>query len=295
MGRTTVLSAVLTIALGLGSFSCRKQDAIKVGSKNFTEQLVLAEIVAQHLEKKAGAPVERRFGLGGTLLANQALQAGEIDMYPEYTGTALTSILKVEPLSDPSVVLERVRQEYRVKMQAEWLEPLGFNNSFAMVIRGEDARAKNIETISQAVDARPEGWRLGVGYEFQERPDGLPSLRTAYKLPIKGTPRAMDLGLMFQALTQGSVDMIAANMTDGLLGALDVKVLADDRASFPPYEAAVVVRQDALEKHPALRATLAALSGKISAEAMRKMNYEVDGKKRTPGDVAADFLKRAGI
>ncbi len=282
------------IGAGLLLASCQRATGLRVGSKNFTEQLVLGEIIAQHLEHRLGQPVERRLNLGGTLLAHQALQAGEIDLYPEYTGTALTSVLKAPAVSDAAIVLDQVRQFYRAQAQAEWLDPLGFNNSFAMVVRGEDARRLHLATLTEA-GAVKDFWQLGVGFEFQTRPDGLPALAKIYHLELKTAPRPMDLGLMFQALMQKSVNMIAANSTDGLLAGADVAILKDDQAAFPPYQAAIVVRQDRLAATPKLREALNELSGKIDDAAMRRMNAEVDVKKRPPREVAAEWLRSAGL
>jgi len=276
-------------ALLLSALGCSHTRPLTVGSKNFTEQIVLGEIVAQQLERRLGAKVDRKLDLGGTLLAQQALRNGEIDLYPEYTGTALTAVLKLAPSSDPAAVLTRVRAEYRRRWRLEWLDPLGFDNTFAMVVRGPDARALGIETITDAAN-RKHGWTLGVGYEFLQRPDGLPGLLAAYHLPLAGAPKSMDLGLLYSALEQKQVDMAAANATDGMLSVLDVKVLRDDRRYFPPYQAAVIVRADTLAAHPGLRAALDQLAGKLSAAAMRDLNHQVDGKHRPVAEVARGWL-----
>ena len=258
--------------------------AIVVGSKNFTEQVILGEIVAQHLEQRLGVAVDRKLNLGGTLLAHQALVNGQIDMYPEYTGTALTAILKLPVFARCGRGAEnRVRAEYRSQWNLEWLPSLGFNNTFAMVIGGGGSQID----LSQAAGRKP-GWKLGVGYEFLTRPDGLPGLLETYHLPLDGSPRSMDLGLLYQALKQKQVDMVAGNATDGLIAAMGLTVLRDDKNYFPPYEAALAVRGK-----PELRATLEELSGKISTVAMRNMNYEVDGKHRAVREVARDFLAGA--
>jgi len=256
-----------------------------VGSKNFTEQVILGEIVAQQLERRLGEKVDRKLNLGGTLLAHQALVAGQIDLYPEYTGTALTAVLKLPASRGAAAVESLVRQEYRSRWNIEWLPSLGFNNTFAMVI------VNGFETLSQAA-GRKTGWKLGVGYEFLTRPDGLPGLLETYHLPLDGSPLSMDLGLLYQALKQKQVDMVAGNATDGLISAMGLTMLRDDKGYFPPYEAALAVRGAALESRPGLRPALAELSGKISTEAMRKMNYEVDGQHRAVRDVARDFLDR---
>jgi osmoprotectant transport system substrate-binding protein len=281
MGRTQSVASVIAGLLLLAG--CGNSGRIVVGSKNFTEQVILGEIVAQHLEKKLGAKVDRKLNLGGTLLAHQALVAGQIDLYPEYTGTALTAVLKLPVSREAASVENRVRQEYRSQWNIEWLPPLGFNNTFAMVIDN------GFETLSQAAGRKP-GWKLGVGYEFLTRPDGLPGLLDTYHLPLNGTPLSMDLGLLYQALKQKQVDMVAGNATDGLIAAMGLTMLRDDKSYFPPYEAALAVRGPALTSHPGLREALAELTGKISTVSMRNMNYQVDGKHRAVRDVARDFL-----
>ncbi len=270
---------------------CGGPKPIIVGSKNFTEQLVLGEIVAQQIEHRLHTAVERRLNLGGSLLAHQALLGKEIDMYPEYTGTAYTAILKHAPVWDPALVLDRVRAEYASSFMVKWCAPLGFNNSFAMVIRGADARSGHYATVSEA-EKRTSPWTLGVGYEFLTRPDGYATLMRSYPgLRWTALPKSMDLGLLYRALEQKQVDMAAGNATDGLLSALDLKALVDDRKAFPPYQASIAVRFDSLTEHPGLEAALDALSGRIDEAAMQRMNYEVDEKHRPVRDVAADFLQ----
>ena len=280
MDRTQAVACVIAAVL---LASCGKSGRIVVGSKNFTEQVILGEIVAQHLERSLGVKVDRKLNLGGTLLAHQALLNGQIDLYPEYTGTALTAVLKLPVSRDAAEVARRVAAEYSSRWNIEWLPSLGFNNTFAMVING------GFETLSHAA-ARSQPWKLGVGYEFLTRPDGLPGLLETYRLKLDGTPRSMDLGLLYQALKQNQVDMVAGNATDGLIAAMGLTPLRDDKQYFPPYEAALAVRRAALEANPRLRESLAALSGKITTEAMRNMNYQVDGRHRPVRDVAREFL-----
>jgi glycine betaine/choline ABC-type transport system substrate-binding protein len=270
---------------------CGPRNHIVVGSKNFTEQLILGEIIAQHIEARLNQPVERKLDLGGTLLAHQALLAGDIDMYPEYTGTAFTNVLKRSGVTDPAVVLEQVRAAYAGNFHLDWLDPFGFNNSFAMTVRGEDARARHLKTLSDAAADRM-GFILGAGYEFLTRPDAYGALNRAYHIQWNSAPKSMDLGLLYQALEQKQVNMAAGNTTDGLLNKLDVTVLEDDKHVFPPYQACIVIRQQTLAAYPNLRAILEELSGKISDTEMRKMNYAVDGEHRPAREVAKEFLAR---
>ena len=273
--------------------ACSNRHLITVASKNFTEQVILGEIVAQHIQHRLGERVDRKLNLGGTLLAHKALLNGGIDMYPEYTGTALTDILKQPPSSDAAAVLAQVRAAYR-KWNVEWIDPLGFNNTFAMAIGGTQARARRIRTLGDAAAYQP-GWILGVGYEFLQRPDGLPGLLKTYPLHLRRPPISMDLGLLYQALSQGKVDMVAGSETDGQLSVLDAVVLEDDKHFFPPYQAALVVRESVLAENPKLRPALAELSGKFSDAVMRKLNYAVDGQHRPVRKVAAEFLREAGL
>ncbi len=294
MGGEKIVAGLIAAAGVNWLAACARGKPITVGSKNFTEQVILGEIVAQHVSLRLSQRVDRKLNLGGTLLAHQALVKGDLDFYPEYTGTALTAILKLPLSSDPAKVLARVRHEYAKRFNVLWLDPLGFNNTFAMVIRGQDARKYRIESLSDAA-GHANGWTLGVGYEFQQRRDGLPGLMKTYKLPLKRSPRTMDLGLLYKALEQKQVDMVAANATDGQLSALDVQVLKDDKRYFPPYQAALTVRADALAAHPGLKDTLEQLSGKFSDDIMRALNYQVDGKHRPVSEVAVTFLRASGL
>jgi glycine betaine/choline ABC-type transport system substrate-binding protein len=283
MDRTAIFVLIALLAAG-----CSSRPRVVVGSKNFTEQVLLGEIVARHIERRLGFEVDRKLNLGGTLLAHEALKGGSIDLYPEYTGTALTAVLKQPAVKDAKAALERVREGYR-SWGIEWLPPLGFNNSFAMVVRADSAREQGLRTLSDAA-RQPGPWRLGVGYEFTQRPDGLSGLVQTYGLRLTGQPVAMDLGLLYPALQAKKIEMAAANATDGMLARPEFVVLEDDRRYFPPYECAIVVRRDTLERYPRLRAALAELSGRLSDLAMRRMNGSVDVDHRPATEVARDFL-----
>ena len=259
MDRTKTLAGLTVLALTLAA--CGPKPALVVGSKNFTEQVLLAEILAQQVERRLHVTVGRKFNLGGTLLAQTALTSGAIDLYPEYSGTALTAVLKLPPSKNAEAVMEQVREAYGRQWQLEWLRPLGFNNTFAMMVRGDIARRTGIRTLSEA--ARSQAWKLGAGYEFKQRPDGLAGLLAAYSLRTDGDPVTMDLGLLYAALKSRRVDLIAANSTDGLAAVLDVRMLEDDRHYFPPYECALVARRDSLARIPGLRSAVEEISGKL--------------------------------
>ena len=255
---------------------------------------MLGELLAQRIEAATRLPVERRFYLAGSYICQQAILSGRIDAYVEYTGTALTAILKAPPSASREDVYRRVRDEYARRFDLEVLPPLGFNNTFAMIVRGEDARRLKLSTLSQIAPLAP-GWRLGVGFEFIERPDGYQGLAKTYGLTFREAPRLMDLGLLYRALKDKQVDIVAGNATDGLIAALDLAVLADDRSYFPPYEAVTVVRRETLRRVPELAGALRALAGKISDDDMRRMNFAVDGERREAREVVRSFLRSRGL
>jgi osmoprotectant transport system substrate-binding protein len=277
----TRLLAMLCAAAIAG---CGGGDRVVVGSKNFTEQRVLGELLAQTIEA-AGMPVERRFDLGGTFVCDAALRGGQIDVYVEYSGTALTAVLKQPPITDPAEVLARVRAAY-APVGLVWTTPLGFDNTFALVVRPD----AGVKTISAAV-APARGWTAAFGYEFQQRPDGFPALERVYGLKFRDV-RTMDLGLLYRALADRQVDLGVGSATDGLIDALGFVILADDRHAFPPYEAVPVVRQAALDRFPGLRGALDGLGGTLSAATMRRLNQQVDGDHEAPAEVARRFLAR---
>jgi len=282
------------LALLLSSCSSSRSDHIVVGSKNFTESLILGELLAQQLEARTHLKVERRFYLAGTYICQQALLAGRIDMYPEYTGTALTAILKQKVGGNKAEVYQRVKSEYEARLGLTLGPPFGFNDTFAMEIRGEDARRLGVKTLSQAAAFAPQ-WRAGFGYEFMERPDGYAGLAAAYGLHFAAAPRVMDLGLLAPALKDHQIDLAAGNTTDGLIPALDLFVLEDDRHYFPPYEAVAVIRQQTEQHYPEVAQAIAELGDKISDREMQQLNYALDGQHRDVKDVAHEFLRSKGL
>lgn len=296
--------ALLIGSVLLSCCSCAppRPSRIVVGAKNFTEQVVLGELVAQEIEAVTNQRVDRRFYLAGSYLCQQALVSGRIDTYVEYTGTALTAILK-QPLPPPGerdaasvfgAVAKLYQQRYAVKVEPG----LGFEDTFAMVIRSQDARRLGISTISDAVRRGPmpgNAWRLGVGYEFESRPDGLPGLRATYGLNIDAAPRTMDLGLLYRALASNQVDMVAGNSTDGPIRALGLTALDDDKHYFPPYEAVPLVREDSLKRWPGIQTAMDRLAGQVTSEEVRTMNDAVDREHRDVGNVVREFRTKKGL
>jgi osmoprotectant transport system substrate-binding protein len=284
-------SAVGTIFITILLCSCAPSHSsrIVVGSKNFTESLILGELLAQMIEDRTHLKVERRFYLAGTYICQQAILARRIDIYPEYTGTALTAILKEKAGADRTAIYEQVKRAYESRFHLTLSPPFGFNDTFALEIRGDDARRLHLKTLSQASPYAPH-WRAGFGYEFMERPDGYAGLAAAYGLHFAAPPRVMDLGLLAPALKDHQIDIAAGNATDGLIPALDLFVLEDDRHYFPPYEAVAVIRQQTEQEHPEVAKAADELGGKISDEEMQRMNYAIDGQRRDVKEVAHEFL-----
>ncbi len=272
--------------------SCSRERPVVVGSKNLSEQVILGEILAQLLESR-NVPVERRLNLGGTFICHRALLAGDLDVYVEYTGTALTAILKEEVSHDPEAVYRRVREVYREDLGLAWTEPLGFDNTFAIAMKPELVEELGIRTIS---DLKPHQGtlRLGVGHEFLEREDGLRGLVAAYDLKLEKPPRGIELGLVYQALMEGEVDIVVGSATDGLIEKFGLTVLEDDRSYFPPYDAAAVYRPSTAERVPALAEVLALLEGGLDEAAMRGLNRRVDDEGRAAAEVVAAFLAERG-
>jgi len=284
MNRRTFVAGIATLCVA----GCNtREHGLSVGTKNFTEQLVLGELLAQLLESRIALPIERRFYLAGTYICHQAILARRIDLYVEYTGTALAAILKQRGVGDSTRVFETVRDAYKRRFNLAVLPSLGFNNSFAIVMRGADAAAGAIHNLSQLAAHAPT-MRLGVGYEFLERADGYTGLAKTYGLSFAAPPVVMDLGLLYRALQAKQVDVIAGSNTDGLIAALKLTVLEDDRHYFPPYDAVPIVRPEALQV-PAVRAVLDQLAGRISSDDMRRLNYAVDGEKRDVVDVVREY------
>lgn len=287
------------LLVGLMSCAPPRSSHIVIGAKDFTEQVILGELLAQEIEAEGGGPVERRFWLAGSYICQQALISGRIDAYVEYTGTALTAILK-QPLPPPAergntaLVDATVARLYQQRYHVRVGPGLGFQDTFAMVVRGDDARRYGLKTISDLARIAPQ-WRLGVGYEFAERPDGLPGLAAAYGLHFKGEPRTMELGLLYRALTAHQVDIVAGNSTDGAIQALGLVALQDDKHYFPPYEAVPLIRDEAIQRWPAIGKAVERLAGKVSEQEMRAMNVAVEARHQDPADVVRAFRSSKGL
>jgi len=287
-----IAAAALLLGAGVAASSLSVGERVVVGSKNFTESVILGELMAQTIERYTDLPVDRRLNLGGTFICEQALRAGDIDLYVEYSGTALTAVFDQPVQRDPSAVLEIVRTRYGDTGRT-MLAPLGFNNTFAILVRAADADARGLRTLSQLAAHAP-GWRAAFGYEFLERQDGYPGLASLYGLRFADRPRVMDLTLIYRALAAGQVDVIAGDATAGLIEALDLTALEDDRQYFPPYDAVPVVHAATLLRHPVIGAAIGRLAGRVTAADMRRMNYAVDGQRQDPAAVVARFLDTIG-
>jgi len=293
--RLLTLCCALSLLAGCAPpWESRGSSHIVIGAKNFTEQVVLGELLAQHIEARTGIKVERRFYLAGSYICQQSLQAGRIDGYVEYTGTALTAILKQPMDTNAATVRATTAELYESRYHVRQFPSLGFENTFAMVVRPESAAQLSTPKLSAARGAAAK-WKLGVGYEFEQRPDGLPRLMAIYGIRFDGQPRTMDLGLLYRALAANQVDIIAANSTDGPIEAMHLTVLADDKDAFPPYEAVPLFREQSLQRWPQLATAVNELAGKISADDMRQMNEAVDGEHRPLQDVVREFRQKRGL
>jgi glycine betaine/choline ABC-type transport system substrate-binding protein len=288
VNRRTTLACAIAATF---SFGCsRPERPLTVGGKNSTEQTILAEIVAQHLERKLQTRVQRQFNMGGTLMAHQALISAEIDVYPEYAGAALATVLKLGPIADADIAQERVKREYAA-LHLTWMPPLGFDRRFVLVAGGA---VENARTLSEAAEHTP-GWIIGVDHEFMDRPGGFAMLMKVYNLPLSGAPRILKPQSVYDALAAKQVSIAAANATDGMLGAGNFKVLRDDRQAFAPDRGSLVARTASLRRFPGMQEALERLAGRFPDETMVRLNHEVDGRKRPPAEVAREFLAQAGL
>jgi osmoprotectant transport system substrate-binding protein/osmoprotectant transport system permease protein len=286
--RVAAAALVLLVLAATTLAAWPRPERIVVGSKNFTEQVILGELMAQAIERYAGLPVDRRLNLGGTFICDRAIQTGDIDLYVEYSGTALTAVFKQPVQRDPRLVLDEVRRRY-ADTGRSMLAPLGFSNTFAILVRASDARERGLSRLSELAAHAP-GWRAAFGYEFLDRPDGYSGLAATYGLRFLEPPRAMDLTLVYRALAEGQVDVVAGDATAGLIDALNLSMLEDDRQYFPPYDAVPVMHAPTLLRHPEIGRAIARLSGRVTAATMRKMNYAVDAQRTDPAAVVRAFL-----
>ena len=291
MLRRALLRSLTVAILATCAFAVAAQPAVRVGSKNFTEQFVLAELYAQALEA-SGIKVERKLNLGGTLIAHKALEEKQIDMYPEYTGTMLLAVLKQEAMADRKAVYDKVKAEY-AKNGLVLLNEAPVNNTYNMVVRPETAAQYKLETLSDLARVSKD-LKLGAGPEFRDRKDGIPGLKAKYDMDFKEDLQ-LAIGLRYQALANKQIDVVNGYSTDGVISALKLKRLKDDRNLWPPYYVVPVVRTEALAANPKMADVLNRVSATLDESVMAEMNYKVDGEKMEPRDVAHDFLKAKGI
>jgi osmoprotectant transport system permease protein len=282
-------AAVLLALITVTGYAAADAAAVVVGSKNFTEQVILGELVAQAIESEGGVRVARKLNLGGTFVCDRAIRSGDLDAYVEYTGTAVTAVFHERVPHDSRRAFERTRELY-ARAGVTALDPLGFNNTFAILVRSADARTLGLRTIEDL--KRVNAWTPGFGYEFLQREDGYPGLLRAYGLQFKSPPRAMDLALIYRALAERQVDVIAGDATSALIEPLGLTALEDNRRYFPPYDAVPLVRAATLLRYPAVGRALARLSGRVTERDMRAMNAAVDVEHRAVGTVVREFLAR---
>lgn len=281
---------VLVLLVGGLLWSERSAGRIVIGSKDFTEQVILGELMAQLIEQNTALKVQRKLNLGDTLVCETAMRSGDLDLYVEYTGTALTAVFKQPVLLDSNQVNARVAASYAATGR-EMLSPLGFNNTYVILVRGDEARRLGLKTISDAAKLTPT-WQAGFGSAFLDREDGYKGLAQTYGLKFADAPLAMNLSLTYRALAERQVDLISGDATNGLISKLDLFALEDDRRYFPPYHAVPVVRTETLNLHPELRTLIERLAGKVTDQEMRQMNYEADVERKDPSLIVKDFFRR---
>ncbi len=289
-----LIAALLFAVIGLAGCGSHSADTIVIGGKKFSEQSILGEMYAALIERNTHLRVERRFWLGGTQVVHQAILKGDVDIYPEYTGTAYEVVLKQHSLKDPRRVFDAVKSAYAARFHLLWLDPIGFNNTYALTMRADEAKRLGIRTITDLA-GKSSALIAGLDPEFLERPDGWPGLEKTYGIAFSGRPRQLDPGIVYRAVANGDVDVVDTYSTDGRIPAFKLVVLQDDKRFFPPYYAAPVVREEALREHPELRQVLNKLAGKVSESDMQRLNYEVDQQEKRPEDVARRFLKEKGL
>lgn len=292
LGRILLLTLAASILFALAG--CSGKKTITVGSKDFSENIVLGEIFAQLVEAQTDIKVERKLNMGGTFVCFEAIKNGDIDIYPEYTGTGLTAQLKMDVVSDPDEAYRVVSEEFDKQFGIKWLEPLGFNNTYTLAVTDDVYQEYGVETYSDLA-AVSENLIFGAEHEFFDRQDGFDGLVDTYGFTFKGEPKKMNVSLKYQAIGNGDMDVTDAFSTDGPIMQYHLKVLVDDKGFFPPYYAAPIIRNDTLEKYPELEGVLNKLAGIIDDAAMTELNYKVDVEAQDVEAVATEFLTNAGL
>lgn len=292
--KAIALATVLLLLPSVVLTGCSSSNTVTVGSKDFSENIVLGEIFAQLIEAKTDLKVIRKLNMGGTFVNFEAIKNGQIDLYPEYTGTALTAQLKMDVITDADETYRIVSEEFDKQFNIKWLKPLGFNNTYTLAVTNEIFETYRIETFSDLA-AISENLVFGAEHEFFDRQDGFDGLVKTYGMKFKGEPKKMNVSLKYQAMGSGDIDVTDAFATDGQIKQYNLKVLKDDKNFFPPYYAAPIIRKEVLEKYPELEQILNSLEGLIDDETMMEMNYKIDVDNQDIKKVAEDFLREKGL
>ena len=292
--KNKIMLALLMASLLAVFAGCTAQKSVTIGSKDFGENIVLGEMFAQLIEAKTDIKVNRKLNMGGTFVNFEAIQKGDIDIYPEYTGTGLTAQLKIDVISDPDEAYRVVSEEFQKQFKITWLKPFGFNNTYTLAVTDAVYRQYGVETYSDLA-AVAQNLVFGAEHEFFNRQDGFDGLVALYGMTFKGEPKKMNVSLKYQAIGNGDMDVTDAFATDGPIRQYNLKVLRDDKGFFPPYYAAPIIRTETLNKYPELENVLNALGGLIDDAAMTELNYKIDVEGQAVEAVAKDFLQGKGL
>jgi osmoprotectant transport system substrate-binding protein len=288
------LALALVMVVSMLFTGCSSSKSVTIGSKDYGENIVLGEIFSQLIEAKTDIKVNRKLNMGGTFVCFEAIKNGDIDIYPEFTGTALTALLKADVISDPDEAYEFVSNEFDKQFNIKWFKDLGYNNTYAIAISNEAYEKYGVETNSDFAKIS-EDFVFGAEHEFFDRQDGYDGLVAEYGITFKGEPKRMNVALKYQAIGNGEVDATIAYTTDGALKQYDLKILEDDKGFFPPYYVAPIIRKETLEKYPELEQVLNLLGGQVDEETMTGLNYKIDVEGIAIETVAKDFLESKGF
>ncbi|MGE4584600.1 MAG: glycine betaine ABC transporter substrate-binding protein [Sphaerochaeta sp.] len=292
--KRTVFALILATLALLFFTGCAKDDTITIGSKDFGENIVIGEMLSQLVEAHTDLKVVRKLNLGGTFVNFNAIKNGQIDVYPEYTGTGLTAHLKMDVIKDPDTSYQVVKDAFEKQFGIIWLDPLGFNNTYTLAVTPQVYETYGVQTFSDLVPYAKD-LVFGAEHEFFDRQDGFKGLVDTYGFSFKGEPMKLNASLKYQAIGKGDMDVTDAFATDGPIKQYNLKVLKDDKGFFPPYYAAPIVRKEVLEKHPELKGVLNLLQGKLDDATMTELNYQVDVEGKAVEQVAKEFLQSQNL